>query len=62
MNIIVKRILGIGLFSSCLIFLLSGCYETHYYNRYHHHTRDWYDRRHEPPPAGVDFNIDVDRR
>jgi hypothetical protein len=42
-----------------LMIALSGCYESHYYHRYHHHTRDWYDRHHTPPPAGVDFNIDV---
>jgi hypothetical protein len=40
-------------------FTLSSCYETHYYHRYHHHTREWYDNHHVPPPAGVDFNIDV---
>jgi len=42
-----------------IAFYLPGCYETHYYHRYHHHTRDWYDRRHMPPPAGVDFNVDI---
>jgi hypothetical protein len=40
-------------------FSLSSCYETHYYHRYHHHTHDWYDHHHMPPPAGVDFNVDV---
>jgi hypothetical protein len=38
---------------------LSSCYETSYYHQYHHHTRDWYGRHHTPPPAGVDFNVDV---
>jgi hypothetical protein len=42
-----------------IVFSLSSCYESHYYHRYHHHTRDWYDHRHMPPPAGVDFNVDV---
>jgi hypothetical protein len=47
----------------CLVlamaFSLSSCYESGYYHRYHHHTRDWYGRHHQPPPAGVDFNVDV---
>ena len=36
-----------------------GCYETHYYHDYHHHTRGWYEHRHTPPPSGVNFEIDV---
>ncbi|HSC37260.1 MAG TPA: hypothetical protein VLD19_05305 [Chitinophagaceae bacterium] len=45
-----------------MAFSLTSCYETHYYHRNHHHTRGWYDRRHTPPPAGVDFSIDVHNR
>jgi hypothetical protein len=41
------------------MFILSGCVESRYYHRYHHHTRPWYDRHHMPPPAGVDFRVDV---
>jgi hypothetical protein len=41
------------------IFILSSCVESRYYHRYHHHTRPWYDSHHIPPPAGVDFNVDV---
>jgi len=41
------------------IAFLPGCYEGHYYHHYHHHTREWYDRHHTPPPANVDFNVDV---
>jgi hypothetical protein len=50
---------------SFLVFLLglactmSGCAESHYYDTYHHHTREWYDRHHTPPPAGVNFDVEV---
>lgn len=50
----------IGLLAA--IFFLSGCYETHYYHRYNHHTRTWYDRHHTPPPSGINFEIDVETR
>jgi len=55
----IKNILSLALFIGVTAFALTGCYETHYYNHYHHHTREWYDRHHTPPPAGVDFNVDV---
>jgi hypothetical protein len=55
----IKKIFSIVFILVTVGFALSGCYETHYYHRYHHHTRDWYDRRHESYPAGVDFNIDI---
>jgi len=53
-----------GLLSGLLffIFLLPGCYETHYYHHYHHHTRPWYERRHEEPPSGINFEMDVYKR
>jgi hypothetical protein len=54
-----KKIIGSVSLLGILILSLSGCYETHYYHHNHHHTRGWYDRHHTPPPAGVDFNVDV---
>jgi hypothetical protein len=53
-----KTLKGLALIIG-IVFCLSSCYETHYYHRYHHHTRGWYDNHHMPPPAGVDFNVDV---
>jgi hypothetical protein len=54
-----KNKISMLLFIAVTAMALTSCYETHYYNHYHHHTREWYDRRHTPPPAGVDFNVDV---
>jgi hypothetical protein len=52
-----------ALLTLCLMgVLFSSCYEGRYYHHYHHHTRGWYDYRHVPPPAGVDFRADVDLR
>jgi len=55
----IKNILGftflIGVMATCF----TSCYESHYYHHNHHHTRGWYDRHHTPPPAGVDFNVDI---
>ncbi|MFI5188344.1 MAG: hypothetical protein ACHQF0_16555 [Chitinophagales bacterium] len=45
-----------------VLFLLPGCYETHYYHRYNHHTKPWYERRHREPPPGINFEIDVYKR
>ena len=55
----VKNMLGGLLFLGIALLSLTGCYETHYYHQYHHHTRGWYDHRHQSYPAGVDFNVDV---
>jgi hypothetical protein len=55
----VKNTFSMLLFIGLTAMALTSCYETHYYNHYHHHTRGWYDRRHTPPPTGVDFNVDV---
>jgi hypothetical protein len=55
----IKNIFGKVLFVAVIALALTSCYETHYYHHYHHHTRDWYGRHHTPPPAGVDFNVDV---
>ncbi|HVT84731.1 MAG TPA: hypothetical protein VHD35_05995 [Chitinophagaceae bacterium] len=57
-----RNIAGISLFVFVLVFCLPGCYETHYYHRYHHHTRPWYERRHRPIPPGINFEIDVYKR
>jgi hypothetical protein len=54
-----KKILAFVSLAGIMLLALSGCYETQYYHHYHHHTHDWYDRHHEPPPAGVDFNLDI---
>jgi hypothetical protein len=59
MKYIAKNITVAVLLLGAIAVFLPGCYETHYYNHYHHHTRGWYDRHHMPPPAGVDFNVDV---
>ncbi|HXB05775.1 MAG TPA: hypothetical protein VNW04_01630 [Puia sp.] len=55
----IKNLLSIALFLGVTAFALTGCYESHYYNHYHHHTREWYGRHNTPPPAGVDFSVDV---
>jgi len=55
----IKNILGFTLLVGVMAATLSSCYESHYYHRNHHHTRGWYDRHHTPPPAGVDFNVDI---
>ena len=57
-----RKLVSIALILALVIFLLPGCYETHYYHHYHHHTRGWYDHRHRPYPAGVNFDIDVYKR
>ena len=43
-------------------FAFSSCAEPHYYHTYNHHTRGWYERRHTPPPSGINFEIDVRTR
>jgi hypothetical protein len=54
-----KNVLGVVLFLGTIAFSLSGCYEGRYYHQYHHHTRDWYGRHHQPEPAGVRWDVDV---
>ncbi len=54
-----KNLLSAGLFLGVIAFSMSSCYETHYYNRYHHHTRDWYGHHHQPVPSGDNFDVDV---
>jgi len=54
-----KKIIGSVSLLGIMLLALSGCYETHYYHHYHHHTREWYGRHNTPPPAGVDFNVDI---
>lgn len=55
-----KNIFGMALLTGLLFTAFTSCYETQYYHHYHHHTHDWYGHHHEPVPAGVDFNVDVD--
>ncbi|HSZ84948.1 MAG TPA: hypothetical protein VK787_02900 [Puia sp.] len=55
----IKKTFSLIIILATIAFSFSGCYESHYYHRYHHHTRDWYDHRHQSYPAGVDFNVDV---
>ncbi len=59
-----KKALGnlIAILIILVAFTFSSCYEPQYYHTYHHHTREWYDHRHVPPPAGVNFEIDVNTR
>ena len=52
-----KNIPAIAIILTAISF--SGCAEPHYYHTYNHHTREWYGRRHVPPPAGINFEIDV---
>ena len=54
-----KNTLGACLLVATLGLFSTGCAEQHYYHRYHHHTRDWYGRRHQAPPPGVNFDVDV---
>jgi len=54
-NIIVAMIIALG-----FIFSVSGCYETHYYHEYDHHTRGWYGHHHRQPPANVNFEVDIE--
>lgn len=58
----VKNIMAIVIILIASTFSLSSCYETHYYHNYHHHTRSWYERRHQAPPAGVNFEVDIKSR
>ncbi|HLI94063.1 MAG TPA: hypothetical protein VKU83_10650 [Puia sp.] len=62
MKHITKKVVGLALFLGVIALALPGCYEGHYYNTYHHHTHGWYDRRHQPPPPNVRWDVDVDVR
>jgi len=55
----IVNIVSMLLFAGVVAFSLTSCYESNYYHQYHHHTRGWYERRHTPPPAGVNFEVDV---
>lgn len=55
----IKNILSLVLFLGVTAFSLSSCYESHYYHSYHHHSRGWYDHRHQAYPSGVNFDVDV---
>ena len=54
-----SNVLGIFLLLAVMSVAFTGCAEQHYYSHYHHHTREWYGRHHTPPPAGVNFDVDV---
>jgi hypothetical protein len=56
-NIICTAIIALAFIVS-----LTGCYESHYYHEYNHHTREWYGHRHQAPPANVNFEVDVYHR
>jgi hypothetical protein len=59
MKYILKNTLQLLVCLGIIAFSLSGCYESHYYHQNHYHTRGWYDNHHTPPPAGVNFDVDV---
>jgi hypothetical protein len=54
-----RKTLGLVAFLFMVAFSMSGCAESHYYETNHHHSREWYDRHHTPPPANVNFDVDV---
>jgi hypothetical protein len=62
MKNVIKNIIVLIIVLAALPFALSSCYETQYYHSYNHHTRGWYERRHTPPPAGVNFEVDIQTR
>ncbi len=55
-----RNVLSLGLFLGVIAISLSSCYEGRYYHHYHHHTHGWYESRHQPPPPGVRWDVDVD--
>jgi hypothetical protein len=55
----ITKMLGLAVFLLGFAFSMSGCAEQRYYDTNHHHTREWYDRHHTPPPAGVNFDVEV---
>jgi hypothetical protein len=57
-----KTMMASILIAGAAAFTLTSCYEVRYVHHYRHHTRDWYGRRHMPPPAGVNFEVDVYQR
>ena len=62
MKSIVKNLVA-GIVAIFVISMVLGsCVEPRYYNEYNHHSRDWYGRRHQNPPPGVNFEIDVFHR
>lgn len=57
MKEIIKKIAGLVLLSGIIVVSFTGCVEHRYYHEHHYHTRGWYDNRHQPYPAGVEFDI-----
>lgn len=62
MKHIFRNSIGVILLLLFLAIGFSSCYETHYYHRYNHHTRPWYERHHRPVPPGINFELDVHKR
>lgn len=58
----VKKVAATGLLAFIATLSFTSCYETRYVHHYNHHTRGWYERRHVPPPEGVNFEVDVYHR
>ena len=59
------KVLSLSIYLSVALFCLSSCYSSYeggYYHRYGHHHREWYGAHHQPEPAGVNWNVDVDVR
>ena len=59
MKYTLRNLLGLAAFLFVVAFSMSSCAEGHYYDTYHHHSREWYGNHHTPPPANVNFDIDV---
>jgi len=59
----IKNVLSVALFLGTVAFALVSCYSSYegrYYHRYGHHHREWYGTHHQPEPAGVRWDVDVD--
>jgi hypothetical protein len=52
-NTILKSVVGLALIA--LIF--SSCAEQRYYRKNNRHSREYYERRHEQVPVGIEFRI-----
>jgi hypothetical protein len=53
-NNILKPVFGLAL----LVLIFSSCAEQRYYKHNNNrHSREYYERRHEPVPVGIEFRI-----
>jgi hypothetical protein len=57
MKKIVRNIFGAVALLAIIGVSASGCVEHRYYHEHSYHTRGYYDRHHQPYPAGVNFDI-----